>query len=41
MKCEACGKKPGPLGLIKNRGMLVCEFCEIPEKKKSKKNERK
>jgi hypothetical protein len=38
-KCEACGKEPGPSGLIKNRGMLVCEFCEIPEIKKGESHE--
>jgi hypothetical protein len=27
--CESCGKEPGPAGLNKNLGQLVCEYCEI------------
>jgi formylmethanofuran dehydrogenase subunit E len=25
--CEACGKKAGPSGLNKSKGLLVCEYC--------------
>lgn len=29
VRCEVCGDKPGPYGLHKCGGMLVCEYCDL------------